>query len=205
MSLLITILQRLRLRHFLFLLLLLSGFVPLAVSSYLVIQQNREILETQEKSYLTRSAQFLSLELNQHLVSTRQRLDQLGQAVRIAPRVKDASDNLREPWVQDYLESMLSADPDLVAVRVLNRSGTGPYTAAIRQSPELVEALDLAFSQARDDAKPVYRFVALPGSGEPVAVLAMPIEGTDPGCLSVCRRRDQAAPDGVRVSARSAR
>ena len=81
MNLLVEIFQRLRLRHFLFLLLLLSGIVPLAVSSYLVIQQNREILETQEKSYLTQSAQFLSLELNQHLVSTRQRLDQLGQAV----------------------------------------------------------------------------------------------------------------------------
>ncbi len=180
MSLLIAIFQRLRLRHFLFLLLLLSGIVPLAVSSYLVIEQNREILETQEKSYLTRSAQFLSLELNQHLLSTRQRLDQLGQAVRVAPRPEDANDNLRQPWVQEYLESMLSADPDLVAVRVLNRGGTGPYTAAIRQSPELVEALDMAFSQARDNARAVYRFIALPGSGEPVAVLAMPIEGTDP-------------------------
>ncbi len=179
MSFLITIFQRLRLRHFLFLLLLLSGIVPLAVSSYLVIQQNREILETQEKSYLTQSAQFLSLELNQHLVSTRQRLDQLGQAVRLAPLIGAADDKLRQQWLQDHLQSMLATDPDLVALRVLNQTGTGPYTAAIRQSPELVEALDLAFSQARDEAGTVYRFLALPGSGEPVAVLAMPVAGTD--------------------------
>ena len=179
MSLLISIVQRLRLRHFLFLLLLLSGIVPLAVSSYLVIQQNREILETQEKSYLTRSAQFLSLELNQHLVSTRHRLDQLGQAVRVAPDPASGGDKLRQSWLQDYLESMLSLDSDLVAVRVLNREGTGPYTSAIRQSPELVEALDQAFSQARSSVGPVYRFLALPGSGDPVAVLAMSVEGTD--------------------------
>jgi len=179
MSLLINFLKNLRLRHLLFLLLLLSGIVPLAVSSFLVIGQNREILETQEKSYLTRSAQFLSLELNEHLVSTRQRLEQLGQAVRVAPGGEEGDDRLRGEWLQEYLESMLSTDSALVAVRVLNRSGTGPYTAAIRQSPELVEALDLAFSEARDGMKSVYRFLVLPGSREPVAVLAMPVVGIE--------------------------
>ena len=179
MNLLVKVFKTLRLRHFLFLLLLLSGIIPLAVSSYLVIQQNREILETQEKSYLTRSAQFLSVELNEHLVSTRQRLDQLGQAVRVAAPGDSANEKLRQAWVQEYLQGMLSSDPNLVALRVLNEAGTGPYTAAIRQSPELVEALDLAFSQALGEDRAIYRFLTLPDTGEPVAVLAMPIDGTD--------------------------
>ena len=65
MASLLSIFQRLKLRHFLFSLLLVAGIVPLAFSSFLVIRQNREILETQEKGYLTRSTQSLAEELDQ--------------------------------------------------------------------------------------------------------------------------------------------
>ena len=41
MNLLSRLLQQLKLRHLLFLLLLVAGIVPLAVSSYLVVRQNR--------------------------------------------------------------------------------------------------------------------------------------------------------------------
>ena len=56
-----------KLRHLLFLLLLLSGIVPLAVSSVLMIDQNRDLLQSQETDFLTQSALFLSRELNAHL------------------------------------------------------------------------------------------------------------------------------------------
>ena len=85
MTSLLSILKRLKLRHFLFALLLIAGIVPLAFSSFLVIRQNREILETQEKGYLTRSTQFLSQELDQHLSSTRRQLMQLGQSLVAIP------------------------------------------------------------------------------------------------------------------------
>ena len=71
MSVLHQLFRRLKLRNFLFALMLLSGTVPLAVSSIFLIQQNREIFETQERSYLTRSAGYLSVELSNHLANTR--------------------------------------------------------------------------------------------------------------------------------------
>jgi len=143
MNLLSRLLQQLKLRHLLFLLLLVAGIVPLAVSSYLVVRQNREILETQEKTHLTRSAQFLSLELNQHLLSTRRRLTQLGETLLQIPPEGEVGDKLREEWLQRRFETLLAVDPDaeLAAVRLLNLEGRGPYAAIVRQTPELVAAL----------------------------------------------------------------
>jgi putative nucleotidyltransferase with HDIG domain len=168
-------LQRLKLRHFLFLLLLLAGIVPLALSSFLVIRHNREILETQEKGYLTQSAQFLSVELNEHLASTRSRLAQLGQSLIAAPPRVEMAEKLRQAWVLEYLQEFLSADSDLMAVRLLDRDGVGPYMVAINQSPELSSELNQAHAAANEQNRPTFRFHALAPSGEPVAVLAVPI------------------------------
>ena len=177
MNLLSRALQRLKLRHLLFLLLLVAGIVPLAVSSYLVVRQNREILETQEKTHLTRSAQFLSLELNQHLLSTQRRLAQLGETLLLVPPEGEVGEKLRQEWLQRRFETLLSADPDaeLAAVRLLNLDGRGPYAAIVRQTPELLEALDETFASVRDRRSASFRFLVLPDSGEPVAVLAVPI------------------------------
>ena len=183
MNFLSRLLQQLKLRHLLFLLLLVAGIVPLAVSSYLVVRQNREILETQEKTHLTRSAQFLSLELNQHLLSTQRRLAQLGETLLQIPPEGEVDEKLRQDWLQRRFETLLAVDPDaeLAAVRLLNLEGRGPYAAIVRQTPELVAALDETFASVRDHRSASFRFLVLPDSGEPVAVLAVPIlssEGT---------------------------
>ncbi len=169
------LLGRLRLRHFLFLLLLLSGIVPLAVSSLLLILQNREILETQEKSYLTRSAQFLSLELDGSLVALRRQQAQLGEAVLAAPAEGPVSEKLRQPWVGRLLREFLASNPSLVAVRLLDLQGVGPYSAAAELPAPLVEAMDEAHAAALAGAAPVYRFLVLPETGDPVAVAVVPV------------------------------
>jgi len=171
----LSIFKRLKLRHFLFALLLLAGIIPLAFSSFLVIRQNREILETQEKGYLTRSTQFLSVELDNHLASTRRQLMQLGQGLVAIPSKSGMSDKLRQPWVQEYLREFLSTDPNLVGLRVLGTDGVGPYIAAIRQSPGLRAQLDGAFAEAEQVNLVVYRFLTLEETADPVAVLAVPI------------------------------
>ena len=179
MASLIGFFQRLKLRHFLFGLLLIAGIVPLAFSSFLVIRQNREILETQEKGYLTRSTQFLSEGLDQHLSSTRRQLTQLGQALVAIPARAGMEEKLRQPWLQDYLREFLSTDPNLVGLRVLGTDGVGPYLAAIRQSPTLRAQLDGAFADAEREMRVVYRFLTLEDTADPVAVLAVPITDAD--------------------------
>lgn len=181
MKLLARLLQQLKLRHLLFLLLLVAGIVPLAVSSYLVVQQNREILETQERTYLTRSAQFLSLELNQHLLSSQTRLAQFGETLLLAPPDGEVGDKLRQPWLQQRFQTLLSLDAQasLTAVRVLNVEGRGPYAAAIHQTPELSTALDVSFTETAEANEPTFRFLMLPANHEPVAILTVPIRADD--------------------------
>jgi putative nucleotidyltransferase with HDIG domain len=177
MNRLTKILQQLKLRYLLFLLLLVAGIVPLAVSSYLVVRQNREILETQEKTHLTRSAQFLSFELNEHLLSAQRRLAQLGETLYVQAPEGELEDLLRQDWLQPAFRSLMGADPEaeLAAVRLLNLDGQGPYAATVPQTPELVESLDATFSGAAEKRTASYRFLLLPGTGEPAAALAVPI------------------------------
>ncbi len=166
-------LRSLRLRHLLFLLLLVSGIVPLAVSSFLLLQQNREILETQEKGYLTRSAQFLSVELDSFLGSVRSELDQLGAALLSAPPSGSADDKLQATWVPGYLQEFLSHRPEMMALRVLQQDGVGPNLAPARMEPEVETALREIFATALETDRPVYRFVRPAATGQALAVVAV--------------------------------
>ena len=168
------ILRRLRLRYLLFFLLLFSGLVPLGVSTLLLLRQNREILETQEKSYLTRSAQFLSVELNQYLGATRHQLTQLADLLQAAAPGVSVDRKLRQPWLAGYLREFLARNPSLVAIRILNADGAGPYSAAAGLPAELLLILNDAFSQVVAEGQPVYRFWVRPETEEPMAILAVP-------------------------------
>jgi len=169
-------LRRPRLRHLLFLLLLLSGLVPLAVSSFLLIQPQREQLETQEKSSITRAAQLLSVELDNDLIGTRRHATQLGDLLLAMPD-RATETMLRQPWLLEYLQNHLEKSPDTLAVRVLTRDGRGVYSAATDLPTELLAEMDAAFNEAHEGREPVYRFHVTSDGGEPVAILAVPVAG----------------------------
>ncbi len=169
--------RRLKLRNLLFLLLLLSGIIPLAVSSVLLIGQNRELLTLQEKTSLARSARFLSVQLDGYLATTRAELARFGQAILTVPPAGPAEEKLREPWLVEHLENQLAGSPDLVALRLLDARGVGPYVATARLPEEVATTLAAAFDIARSSAAPVARLVVLPEDNEPLAVLAVPVGG----------------------------
>src|SRR4051794_35480742 len=95
--------RRLKLRHVLLIALLLSGIIPLAISSVLLIHQNQEVLRDTEQDYLIRKAASLSREVNLYLASFRGQLQQVGRGVLLPPGPPEVplvvTDRLREPWV----------------------------------------------------------------------------------------------------------
>ncbi|MDH3402757.1 MAG: HD domain-containing protein [Acidobacteriota bacterium] len=167
--------RRAPLSRLFFVFLLAVGIVPLALSSVLLIQQNREILETQERSYLTRAAETLSVELSSYLASTRRQLQQLGGAVLATPPVRDVEGKLRSSWFAGYLEDFLVSNPNVVALRVLSGGGNGPYLAPDDLSPAVQTAMDGTFQDAVDSGGRSYRFVVVPAGGAPLTVIAVPI------------------------------
>lgn len=166
------------LRHLVFLIILLSGIIPLAVSSLLLVRQNRDILETQEKSYLTRSAQFLSVELSASLAAARDQLQQLGETMTSLPSEGGIDERLASPWLQQRVSSFLETNANFLVMRILNRSGSGPQFAAEPLSAEGLEALQSAFEELSDSNGAAYKFVADAGSGRPAAVVALAIGPT---------------------------
>jgi len=187
-----------KIRNILFLLLLLTGIVPLAISGVLLVRQNSEIFETQEKSSLARSAMFLSIGLNDYLVEARRNLEQLGRLVITLSTHPDSQglvteETLREGylgertkqgrWLESYLESYLDEGPRWSGLRILDSSGSGPYSFPKELDETVIEALASTYRDAVVGEQSVWRLVgdsgAASGSSErtplPFAVVTTPV------------------------------
>lgn len=174
-------LRRLKLRHALLLTLLLSGIIPLAISSFLLIQKNEEVLRDAERDYLIRKAGALSKEVSSYLVAIQRPLKELGNGILVAPGAPLLADRLREPWVSAHLQRFVKESEGLMALRVVDGSGGGPLLAPGSLEAPARAALDQAFKDVGKAAlsDPVYRFVDMGKSAEPLAVLAIPLKGAD--------------------------
>jgi putative nucleotidyltransferase with HDIG domain len=170
--------RRLKLRHILFLLLLFSGIIPLVTSSFLLMQHYREVLETQEKTNLTRAAEALSREISGYLAGTRADLSRLGESLLAAPGPAPIEERLRAPWVAPYLQRFLAGDEQLMALRVLDLSGAGLRFGSGAAGDNLAAPLDAAFEAARQRGEAAYRFAALPASNQAIAAVAVPVVST---------------------------
>jgi putative nucleotidyltransferase with HDIG domain len=173
------------LRPLLFLLLVGIGVVPLVISNSLLVSQNRELLVTEEKRYLTQSALSLSGELNDYLSGTRRQLQQLGASLLATPGPADPQARLREPWVGGYLQRFIVGNGNLLSLRVLTPDGSGPRMAPADLPAQLVAALDAAFEEARIQDRPVWKFAVASAENEPVAALAIPVHDETGGNVYV--------------------
>jgi putative nucleotidyltransferase with HDIG domain len=168
------LLRRLKLRHVLLILVLLSSSVPLLISSALLIPKAKEVLQDAERDYLTRRALALSREIDAYLVTVRRQLALLGSGLLLAPGAPDVAARLHEPWVPGYLESFAAGNPDLRALYVLDLQGEGPRRGLARLPAEAEAAMNAVFEQARASRAPAYRFVSMGSRQVPNLALAVP-------------------------------
>jgi putative nucleotidyltransferase with HDIG domain len=168
------LLRRLKLRHVLLILVLLSSAVPLLISSSLLIPKAKEVLEDAERDYLTRRALSLSGEIDTYLVTVRRQLAQIGSGLLLPPGAPDIAARLHEPWVADYLQSFAAGSPDLRALYVLDLQGEGPRRGPGRLPPDAEAAMDAVFEQARATRAPAYRFINMGPRAVPNLALAVP-------------------------------
>jgi putative nucleotidyltransferase with HDIG domain len=181
--------RRLKLRSILLVAFLLSGIIPLAISSLLLIPQSENVLQNAERDNLIRKAEVLSREIDGYLSSYRLHLAQLGSGLLLAPGAPAMAERLREPWVGPYLEDFLrrGAGPkvhaDLLALRVLDETGGGPLlrTGRGEVSAHGMDALDTAFEQALRQGKPSYVFVDAGLRSLPQVALGVPVSAGPQG------------------------
>jgi putative nucleotidyltransferase with HDIG domain len=166
---------RLRLRHLLFAALLLSGIIPLTVANLLLVERNREVLESQERQVLVTEARALSQEISGELETQRKQLAQLGHGLLAGEGEESATVRLHEPWVAGHLASAgFDSSDGLLSLRVLDVHGEGPRVN-FRVLPESAQdALLTAFGRAVVGGRPAYELAARPGQG-PLAAVAVPV------------------------------
>jgi putative nucleotidyltransferase with HDIG domain len=164
-------LRHLKLRTVLVVALLLSGIIPLGISSALLILQSQRVLRNTERDSLTEEARSLSLEINTHLLTVRRQLEQLGAGILLPPGPVEPAARLLEPWAERQLRSLRRGNPDVRALRVLDLEGAGLGPGL---SPEVEAAMDSAFEEARSRREPAYRLVVAAAGRDPQAVLAVP-------------------------------
>jgi putative nucleotidyltransferase with HDIG domain len=166
-----SLLRRLKLRTVLVVALLLSGIIPLGISSVRLIIESHKVLRNTERDNLTGEAKSLSQEIDSYLVAARRQLEQLGEGILLAPGPRGSAARLLEPWVERQLQSFRRNNPDVLALRVLGPEGAG---LGPRLSPEVETAMNAAFEAARSRKDSAYRLVATAGR-EPQAILAVPV------------------------------
>ena len=142
-----SLLRRLKLRTVLVVALLLSGIIPLGISSYVVLSEARKVLADSERDNLTAEAKALSVEVDSYLSGVRHQLSQFGTSLLLAPGPDDVTARLQEPWVGQQLQSFQRGNPDLLAIRVLDLNGAGLSPGHL--APEVQTVMDSAFEKAR--------------------------------------------------------
>jgi putative nucleotidyltransferase with HDIG domain len=168
------LLRRIKLRHVLLILVLLSSVVPLVISSALLIPKAKEVLQDAERDYLTRRALALSREIDTYLATVRRQLTQLGTGLLLAPGTADIAARLHEPWVAAYLQSFAAGSPDLRALYVLDLQGEGPRRGPGQLPADAEAAMNAVFEQARAARAPAYRLINMGPREVPYLALAVP-------------------------------
>ena len=167
--------RKAKLRHLIFGLLLGSGLIPLATSGILLTRQNIDILETQEQTFLTRSARDLSQELSATLEGTARQVRQLGEGFLTLPGPDALPDRLQEAGAERYFANFLRNNSDrLLLLRVLDPSGQGPSMGSAKVGNEILPVLDATFGEALEQGHAAYRFVRT-SDNQPLTALAVPI------------------------------
>jgi len=167
--------SRIPLRNLIFLLLLGSGLIPLLAASIFLTRRNVDLFETQEQTFLTRSAESLSEEIGTALATLEREVRQLGEGFLALPGPDSPLERLRLPGVERYFGNLLDNEGSVLQLQVLDLDGSGPTLGAGEPDAQVQRALRETFAAARKSSATTYRFVRRASDNEPLAVAAVPV------------------------------
>jgi HD-GYP domain-containing protein (c-di-GMP phosphodiesterase class II) len=156
--------------------MVLVGLLPLVVSHYFLIGINRDSLETLEKKYLTRSAVGIATDIQNLLTNNSQQLSKIAGSIRVMKKALPAGTDpftyaAQSGWITDYI----SADSDVLALRVLNTQGQGAEAKPAGLDAPIVQEMNLAVEAALRGQPYVGTFQTVTSLNQPAVILAVPV------------------------------
>jgi HD-GYP domain-containing protein (c-di-GMP phosphodiesterase class II) len=165
--------RRLKLQQLLFLLVLVPSILPLLISSFHLIDRNRDILKAKETELLAQSAQVFVDRLSEDLARRREQLHQVGRSILAPPGSGTVHQRLQEPWVSTFLLQIVE-DPGLLSFYALDQNGRGLHWGN-EPNANVEQTLREAFDASLRTGRIAYRFTVLSQLREPAVAIAVPI------------------------------
>lgn len=169
--------RRTRLIWTLLAVLILVGVVPLLISHYFLIGINRDSLETLEKKYLTRSAVGTASEIENLVESYRSQLLKItgGLQVQSEATLPGEVPDLISPAHATLISTYTDSDPNLIALRIVNRDGHAAASEPAGLDPEIVQELNVAARAALGGEDHTGGFQYVDIVNQPAIVIAAPV------------------------------
>ena len=156
--------------------LALVAIVPLAVSHYFLIGINRDSLETLEKKYLTRAAVSIETDIQSIIASNTQELNTIGGSVLVMRRaLPPDTDPFGYIARRQAITSYISADSDLLALRILNAAGEGAEAKPEGLDKAILQEMDLVRAAALKGQSITGTFQYVSSVNQPAVVIAVPV------------------------------
>lgn len=187
-------LRRLKLRHMLFVLLLLPGILPLLFSSMHLLRRNQEIVKSQQQEILANTAQNFVGQLSDDLARRRVALEEFGHAILAPPGTTSVLQRVGESWVEAELQRFSRDQGPFLALYAFaeNRQGIGGSQRGFNAQVDhaLVEAFDTALRLGR----PSYTFAMLEAGHQPAVAVAVPIQKVAPAAAQPSEATSETPP-----------
>ncbi|HUO85344.1 MAG TPA: HD domain-containing phosphohydrolase [Thermoanaerobaculia bacterium] len=157
--------------------LVLVGVLPLLLSHYGLIRINRDSMETLERKYLNRSAVSVATEIENLIGNHLAQLARIAGGMQVSHSLLPAGD---DPFLhakdQGHIASFLSPQGDLLALRMLNRSGQGPEAEPKKGLDQsLTQELKDALGAALEGETYIGNLHWLETVNQPTVVMAVPV------------------------------
>lgn len=156
--------------------LILVAVLPLLISHYFLIGINRDALETLEKKYLTRSAVGIATDVDNLVNTYTQLLLKMAAGMKIAAAfAPPGTDPFIEGSDRGLISAYTSADPDLLALRIVNKDGLGAAAQPAGLSPAVMAELNSALETALRGQTFTGTFQYIDVVNQPAIVIAVPV------------------------------
>jgi HD-GYP domain-containing protein (c-di-GMP phosphodiesterase class II) len=183
--------------------MLLVGLLPLVVSHYVLIQINRDSLETLEKKYLTRSAVGIASDIQNLIANNSQQLSKIaGNFLFMRRTLPAGTDPFAYAAATQWIAEWMTPDSDLIALRMTNREGQGAEARPTDLDPAILQDMDAARQVALAGRTSTGAIRYINSTNLPVVILGVPVAEGDQvfgavvGVVSLKRISDRVREEG---------